>query len=79
MTKITAQNAEKQYRIATRMMRILKLSVLVIFTLLILFTYLNSIGVSDGIGAWFIPLVSAVLLIPVIVSIAQAFKTNKVD
>ena len=40
MTKITEDNAQKQYTIATRMYRFLKLSILVIFSSIILFTYL---------------------------------------
>jgi uncharacterized membrane protein len=44
MTKITANNAEKQYAIATRFLRFLKLAILVIFSLILLFIYLTIIG-----------------------------------
>ena len=77
LTKITAENAEKQYRIATRMLRFLKLSVLLIFSLIILFTYLTSIGVTTGLGFWFLPLTYALILIPVIISITQSFRKKK--
>ena len=74
MTKITDDNAQKQYTIATRMLRFLKLSILLIFSLIILFTYLTSIGVTNGLGFWFLPLTFGLLLTPTIISICQSFK-----
>ncbi|MBZ5855513.1 DUF1648 domain-containing protein [Flavihumibacter profundi] len=44
MTKITVDNAQKHYSTATRMLRFLKLAVLIIFSLLILLTYMTTIG-----------------------------------
>ena len=55
-TKITEQNAERQYTIATRLLRFLKLTVLLLFSFIILFTYLTTIGVTSGLGFWFLPL-----------------------
>ncbi|MEP6676800.1 MAG: DUF1648 domain-containing protein [Ferruginibacter sp.] len=74
MTKINEDNAERQYSIATRMLRFLKLAILVIFSLIILFTYLTTIGLTNGLGSWFLPLTIGLLLIPVIISIRQSFK-----
>jgi uncharacterized membrane protein len=74
MTKITEDNAQKQYTIATRMLRFLKLAILVIFSLIILFTYLTTIGATNGLGFWFLPLTIGLLLIPTIISISQSFK-----
>jgi uncharacterized membrane protein len=74
MTKINEGNAEKQYAMATRMLRFLKLSILLIFSLIILFTYLTIIGVTNGLGFWFLPLTYGLLLIPTIISISQALK-----
>ena len=74
MTKITVENAEKQYTIATRMLRFLKLAILIIFSLVILFTYLTTIGVTNGLGFWFLPLTYGLLLVPTIISISQSFK-----
>ena len=74
MTKITEDNAQKQYTIATRMLRFLKMSIIVIFSLIILFTYLTTIGVTNGLGFWFLPLTFGLLLIPTIISISQSFK-----
>ena len=74
MTKITEDNAQRQYTIATRMLRFLKLSILIIFSLVIIFTYLTTIGMTNGLGFWFLPLTYGLLLIPTIISISQSFK-----
>ncbi len=79
MTKITEDNAQRQYTIATRVYRFLKLAILVIFSSIILFTYLTTIGVSNGLGFWFLPLTEGLLLIPTIIGIIKSFKNhNKV-
>jgi uncharacterized membrane protein len=77
MTKITEDNAQKQYTIATRMLRFLKLAILIIFSLIILFTYLTTTGVTNGLGFWFLPLTFGLLLVPTIISISQSFKKKK--
>jgi uncharacterized membrane protein len=74
LAKITQDNAQKQYTIATRMLRFLKLVILLIFSLLILFIYLTTIGVTNGLGFWFLPLTFGLLFIPTIISISQSFK-----
>lgn len=66
INSITEENAEKQYAFATRMLRVLKIALLIIFSLIILFTYLTSIGVSNGLGVWFLPFTLSIILIPVI-------------
>ena len=74
LTKITEDNAQKQYTIATRMLRFLKLEVLVIFSLIILFTYLTTIGVTNGLGFWFLPLAVGLLLVPTAIGIIKSLK-----
>lgn len=74
MIKITEDNAHRQYTIATRMLRYLKLAILLIFSLIILFTYLTTMGVTKGLGFWFLPLTLGLLFIPTIASIVQSFK-----
>ena len=74
MIKITENNAQKQYTIATRMLRFLNLTILLIFSLLILFIYFTAIGVTNGLGFWFLPLTFGLLLIPTILTISQSFK-----
>lgn len=74
MTKITEDNALMQYTIATRMLRFIKLAILVIFSLIILFTYLTTIGVTNGLSFWFLPISLGLLLIPTIIILSQSFK-----
>ena len=79
MTEINEVNAEKQYTIATKMLRSLKLVIQIIISFDILFTYLTTIGVTNGLGFWLLPLTFGLLLIPIIISISQSFeKKNNV-
>ena len=75
ITTITEENAEKQYTIATRMLRILKISLLIIFSHIILFTYLTTIGITNGLGVGFLPFTLGLALIPIIFYIRQSFKS----
>lgn len=77
MTQITEDNAKRQYTIATRMLRFLKIVILIIFSLIIFFTYLTSIGVTNGLGFWFLPLTLGLLLLPTIISIKQSLSNKK--
>mgnify|MGYP001035939932 FL=1 len=74
MVKITENNAPGQYKIATRVLRFLKLAVLIIFSLIILFTYLTATGMTNGLGLWFLPFTSGLLLIPTILIVSQSLK-----
>jgi uncharacterized membrane protein len=74
---ITRDNAERQYTLATRMIRFLKLVILIIVTLVILFTYLTAAGITNGLGTWFLPFVLVLTLIPTIILLTQSFKNRK--
>ncbi|MEJ7821670.1 MAG: DUF1648 domain-containing protein [Chitinophagaceae bacterium] len=63
MTKITEENAKRQYTIATRMIRILKFSIVLIFTIDILSTLLMTLGKFSGLGAWYLPLTILILIL----------------
>ncbi len=76
ITKITEDNAQKQYSIATRMLRFLKLGIIIIFSVIVLSTYLTTIGVVSGLGYWFLPFTYALLLIPTIIGISKSLKKN---
>ena len=73
-TEITVANAERQYTIATRTLRILKLLIPVIFSTIILFSYNTAIGAASGLGPWFLPIVIGLLLTLIIASIMQSLK-----
>ena len=74
MTIITKENAEKEYSSATRILRFLKLVTLLIFSLIVLFTFLTSSAVTNGLGFWFLPMIFGLLLIPTVIIISQSFK-----
>ena len=65
-TDVTANNALKLYTNATKMIRILKLVIAVIFALIILQTIRNVKGEVNGLGVWFLPLTLALIFGPII-------------
>lgn len=66
---ITEDNARRQYTIATRNLSILKVSIVLVFLLVILFSYLTSKGISDGLPTWLLPLSIGLLSVPTIISV----------
>jgi len=53
--QITKENAVHQYTYATRMMRVLKLVIVLLFGLIVFKTIQNVNGHADGLGTWFLP------------------------
>ena len=53
--QITKENAVHQYTYATRMMRVLKLVIVLLFGLIVFKTIQNVNGHTDGLGTWFLP------------------------
>lgn len=78
-SKITEQNAPRQYLLATRTLRFVKLAILIIFSGIILFTYLTTIGVAKGLGALFLPLSLGLLFIPTVIMILQSFRKRSIS
>ena len=76
ISSITEDNAEKQYTIATRMLRVLKIALLIVFSHIILFTYFTTKGITNGLGIWFLPLILSIVLIPIIFYIFKLYKTK---
>jgi uncharacterized membrane protein len=76
MNKITEENAERQYTMATRMIRYLKLIVLLTLAFITVSTYLTTAGITKGPGSWFLPCILAMLFIPTIVLIVKSFRTK---
>ena len=75
---ITEENAAIHYKMATRMLRYIKLAIIIIFSLIVLFTYFTSAGITQGLGGLFLPFVFGLLFIPVIVMIRQSLKRPNV-
>lgn len=64
LTTVTMENARQLYTSATRLLRILKLAVVVIFSGLVFMTYKTALANGDGPGAWFLPFVLALMIVP---------------
>jgi len=74
--EITKENAEFQYKNANRMMRLLKISVLIIF-LIIAYQTIKNENLSE-LGFWFLPFVLIITFIPIIFFYKNANKkTNE--
>lgn len=73
-TKITPQNAMRQYTLATRLIRILKIILLVMFFYIGYATVSVSHGNSSGIGFWFIPVFLGFVFIPMIIYFIRSVK-----
>lgn len=62
---ITVDNALKQYTLATKFIRHLKTSITAIFGIISFQTIRHSLGLSDGLGIWFIPIMLGLVFIPI--------------
>ena len=73
-SQITKENAVHQYTNATRMMRVLKLVIVVLFGLIVLKTIQNVNGHADGLGTWFLPLTMGMIFIPMLYFLIKSLK-----
>lgn len=71
---INEENAAGQYKLATRLLRVLKTVVLIIFLSIVFFTHLTISGKADGIGSWFLPVAVALVMIPTMFFVYQGFQ-----
>ncbi len=71
--KITEENALRQYANATKMIRVLKLVVLVVFFTIVFFTVRSASGATFQ-GVWFLPFFLAVVYIPLGYFIVRAYR-----
>lgn len=71
---ITPGNAQKQYVLATRMLRYLKLAVVVIFGLITVSTVSTANTQKAGIGIWVLPVSLIFIFVPIIIYFYEANK-----
>jgi len=76
-SEITDENALHQYTNATRLIRFLKLTIVIIFGLIVFRTIQNVSGNADGLGTWFLPLTLGMIFIPIIYFLISANKEKK--
>ncbi len=72
--EITRENAERQYKNATQMIRVIKTFLVMIFGYLTYATIKNGLGEMHGLGTWFTPTSLACVLGTVGYFIYQSFK-----
>ena len=73
-TKVTEQNAEQLYTIATKMMRYLKFGLLALFSYIFYMIILSATGNYNGMGFWFLPLIIVLIFVPIIFSLIKMSK-----
>lgn len=76
LVTITEANALKQYTMATRFMRYLKLALVFIFFLIGLKTIQTASNTSNSLGIWLLPFTAGIIFIPLIVFIIRSFKAK---
>ena len=76
LSKITEENARRQYTLATKMMRYLKMIVLVIFSALAYITSTSASGKTDGPGVWFFLVLVGSIFAPLIIFITKMAKAK---
>ncbi len=76
LVKITEENAERQYKIACKMMRLLKISVVIVFSFLNISIIISAKNQSDSLGLWFLPIVISIIFLPLIYGIRNSIKVK---
>ena len=71
---ITAATAMRQYTLATRLIRVMKLSINIIFLLVSISIVNSALNDEAGTGIWFLPLILAFTIIPLIFYIIKSRK-----
>jgi uncharacterized membrane protein len=76
-TEITDDNALSQYTNATRMLRYLKLTILIIFGFIAFKAIQNTNGEGAGIGKWFIPVSLVLIFMPLFYYLIKSFLAKR--
>ncbi len=75
--KITEQNAATQYHNARGMMRMLKLSIMMIFLLIVIASYFAGSGKVTKLPGFLLPLIIVLAISPTIFYIVRSFKKSR--
>ncbi|RTL59148.1 MAG: DUF1648 domain-containing protein [Sphingobacteriales bacterium] len=76
LTKITVDNAKRQYTIATRLIRFLKVFVLMVFTFLVFSIYLTALNMTRRLSIWFVPVTVGLLVLVLVIAIFKSLKQD---
>ena len=75
--KITPENAARQFALASRLMRYLKLVVVAVMMIIVLFVALPAMGVALALPGWLLPAVLLLIFGPVVVYIWLSVQQEK--
>jgi uncharacterized membrane protein len=75
-TAITQDNALRQYTLATRILRYLKLVLVLVFGGIEFMTIQNATGKGAGLGVWFLPLTLVLVFLPLIYFVVKSLKKS---
>ncbi len=75
-SEITEENALKQYTLATRMIRILKLSLALVFSLIFIQICLASSGITVGFGILLLPVTLLLIFVPIGYFVIKMFRSK---
>ncbi len=75
-TKITEENAARQYINATRLIRYTKVIIVFIFGMIALQTIKYVNGQTSGLGLWFFPLTLGLIFIPLTYFVIRSFRAT---
>lgn len=70
---ITAENARRHYTNATRLIRYLKVTVALVFSLIVFRTVQTATDRAEGLGRWFLPLALALIFLPILMFMVKSF------
>lgn len=70
-TKITNENAEKQYRTAAQMLRVLKLGILFFCNIILILVYFSITHQNINLGIWTLPLIFCSIILPTIIYVIK--------
>jgi uncharacterized membrane protein len=77
LQQITEDNAETQYRQSTRLLRLLRLNVMMIFLLVLICSYLAGAGRLPRLPGFILPLILVLAMGPVFFYLAKSLGTSK--
>lgn len=77
MVDITQDNAQKQYTIASRMLRYLKLSISCVFFLIFFRTLQIVNGKAGALGKYFLPFTLAIIFLPILYFLVQSVRATR--
>ena len=73
-TILTEENAERQYRLAARLMRTLKLTITITFMAVLFLIYTATTQHPFPYGGWELPVILSLILVPIGIYFFKAFK-----